>query len=80
MTISQKISEIVTKYGLNYRGYIFASLIFPPAGMYVGWKMPGASRFLRTVLAILPAVGPVALSAELLLLIGRNIGGLIEYL
>jgi hypothetical protein len=62
MALSKKIASIVKRFGLTYKGYVLGSLAFPPAGMYIGWNMPGASLLLRTVLVLLPAIGPLLIT------------------
>ena len=62
MAIKDKVNALVSKYGLNYRGYFLSTLIFPPAGMCVGWKMPGASLAVRLVLIIGAALAPLGIT------------------
>ena len=56
MALADKVLKTVGKYGFTYRGYVMSTLIFPPAGMYIGWKMPGASLITRIGLTVLPLV------------------------
>jgi hypothetical protein len=62
MAIADKVDALVSKYGLNYRGYFLSTLVFPPAGMYVGWKMPGASLAVRLVLIVSAVLAPIGLA------------------
>lgn len=62
MAIKDKIDAMVSKYGLNYRGYVLSTLIFPPAGVYVGWKMPGVPIAMRLALVAIAVLTPLAIT------------------
>lgn len=58
MTLKDKIGAAAQKYGYTRTGYGFALVAFPPAAVFIVWKL--SRRLVVRRLAIVPAAAIVA--------------------
>lgn len=70
--LKEKMLNFVAKYGFTYRGIAMATVLFPPAALYIAWRMPNASLPARLGLAVValavPAVMPLVIGGPILYL------------
>lgn len=54
-----KMSEFINKHGYTYKSYFLALVVFPPASLFVVWKIPNASLAVRLLLSALGIALPL---------------------
>ncbi|MFB6319435.1 hypothetical protein [Saccharicrinis sp. FJH54] len=54
-----KFSDFIQKYGYSYKSFFIALFVFPPAALFIAWKMPDLSVVVRILFTILGITVPL---------------------
>ena len=54
-----KVSEFIKKHGYSYKSFFVALIVFPPASLFIAWKIQDISKATRIILTIIAIIVPL---------------------
>ena len=67
--LKEKIAQFIEKHGYTMKAYAVAFIVFPPAALFLSWKIPSKPLIVRcilTLLAFIPLLAPFFVGALLI--------------
>ena len=54
-----KFSDFINKHGYTYKSFFLELFIFPPASLFIAWKIPNVAIVIRLSLSVLGVIVPL---------------------